>query len=310
MLRRLLSHLNWIARRRSAILGWSILLLLAAYGIVSAADIGLIAFHRSPLPTSLSTGLAFLFAVLHAGWRIGWRRTILLLGVCFGISLLFESVGVTTGVIFGPYHYTDLLGTKFLGLVPLLIPLARFMMIYPALVIAETLLSPTRSSAPPGSPAQSRISAEPGTWSWSRLLASAAVGGLVMTAWDLVMDPMMVQAGNWVWDGPAATRPYFGIPLQNFGGCWLTTFDIFALYFILVKLLKLAASARSARSPLPGLFSSTAFDRQALAAYTITGLTSILAAALIGLGGPALVGLFGMIPWFVGAWVGLRTAAS
>jgi uncharacterized membrane protein len=38
------------------------------------------------------------------------------------------------------YHYTALLGPKFLGLVPYLIPAAWFMMNYPSFVIAERLI--------------------------------------------------------------------------------------------------------------------------------------------------------------------------
>ena len=38
------------------------------------------------------------------------------------------------------YHYTDKLGFKFLGLVPLLIPVAWFMLSYPSFVIADRLI--------------------------------------------------------------------------------------------------------------------------------------------------------------------------
>jgi uncharacterized membrane protein len=68
------------------------------------------------------------------------------------------------------------------------------MMSYPSFVIADWLV--------------------PSTWKrWQRILTVAAVGGLIMTAWDLIMDPIMVAGGNWVWDVKGA---YFGIPLQNF----------------------------------------------------------------------------------------------
>ena len=36
-----------------------------------------------------------------------------------------------------------------------------------------------------------------------------------MTAWDVGMDPMMVAAGNWIWETEGA---YFGVPLQNYWG--------------------------------------------------------------------------------------------
>jgi len=88
----------------------------------------------------LLTLLAFAFALIHARVRLGCPRTLLLFCLNFGISLLYESVGVATGWVYRPYHYTDLLGPRFLGLVPYLIPVAWFMMIYPAQVIAEGLL--------------------------------------------------------------------------------------------------------------------------------------------------------------------------
>jgi putative membrane protein len=61
-------------------------------------------------------------------------------------------------------------------------------------------------------------------------MSVATIGGLVMTAWDPVMDPAMVAGGNWVWDKDGA---YFGIPLQNFWGWWLTILTTFALYLLL-----------------------------------------------------------------------------
>jgi uncharacterized membrane protein len=38
---------------------------------------------------------------------------------------------------------------------------------------------------------------------------------LAMTAWDVVMDPIIVTSDHWVW---AAQGAYYGIPLQNFCG--------------------------------------------------------------------------------------------
>jgi putative membrane protein len=50
-----------------------------------------------------------------------------------------------------------------------------------------------------------------------------------MTAWDLVVDPILsgptVRA--WVWEGGGA---YYGVPLRNFLGWIGTTFTIYLLY--------------------------------------------------------------------------------
>jgi len=281
-----------------------------------------------PFLTPLLTSLAFVFAGLHAFQRAGWKRMLLLLGLCFGISLLFESVGVATGLIYGPYHYTDLLGAKFLGLVPYLIPLAWFMMMYPALVIAETLMGLTESpdqaltlrrSIPGHSEPDSLQETAPVRPDLSRVFGAAALGGLIMTAWDLALDPMMVTIGHWVWDGPASTRPYFGVPLQNYWGWWLTSFVTISLYFLISGRARIwgvhAGGELSSKRETSagqnflitwGYDSRTAFDRLAVFSYLITATANILIALLIGLGGPALAGLFAISPWIFMVWPRLK----
>ena len=220
--------------------------------------------------TPLLTLLAFLFAVLHSLQVLGWKKALLLLAFTFGVSLLFECVGVATGWVYGPYHYTDKLGLKFLGLVPLLIPVAWFMMTYPSYAIARYLIPPTKN-----------------VWLWRALVA--ACGAVVMTAWDLAMDPMMVAGGHWVWDQPGA---FFGIPLQNFWGWWLTIFVTFWLFLTLTRI-----------KPEPVL-AGDPFSRLAIWSYAITGLSSLLADFEFGLDGPALAGIFAMLPWVVMAGMG------
>ena len=168
----------------------SIFIILTAYSI---------AVLRLNLPapfyifvTPVTTLFGFGFALLHASLRWNWRAALTLFVVSFVVSLTFESLGVATGAVYGPYHYTEKLGPKFLGLVPYLIPAAWFMMMYPSLIIAERVI--------------------PWTSGWARGLSVAATGGLVMTAWDVVMDPMMVRGGHWIWE---VNGPYFGVPLQN-----------------------------------------------------------------------------------------------
>jgi putative membrane protein len=146
-----------------------------------------------------------LFAVLHCAQCEGWKRTGLFFVTAAFISYLLEEIGVRTGLIYGPYHYSDLLGPK-LGHVPILIPLAWFMMIYPSWVTARALLRGVDTRPALG------------------IAALALVAAMVMTAWDTVMDPGMAAAGNWVWEQGGA---YFGVPLQNYAGWLLTTFLVY-----------------------------------------------------------------------------------
>ena len=74
------------------------------------------------------------FLIMQVAW--GWRRTLLTLLTIAVITFFVEMVGSKTGWLFGAYHYTDYLQPQ-LGGVPLLIPVAWFMMLPPAWAVAE-----------------------------------------------------------------------------------------------------------------------------------------------------------------------------
>jgi putative membrane protein len=103
---------------------------------------------------------------------------------------------------------------------------------------------------------------------------------------DVVMDPIMSTANYWVWDVQGA---FFGIPLQNYWGWWLTVFTTFVLYLL----------ATRNRSPVKAAGS----DRLAIAAFMITGYGNIINALTGGLAGPALAGFFALTPWALLAWI-------
>lgn len=179
------------------------------------------------LPTLLDLTIALtlttmLFSLLHAAALFGWRSALLFFGLSAVVSWLFEEIGVRTGLVYGAYHYTDLLGPK-LGHVPLLIPLAWFMMIYPSYLIANLLVDGDIR------PRHATI---------LHILGRALVAGLVMTAWDLVIDPgMSAPGGAWVWEQGGA---YFGVPIQNFFGWLLTTVTVYACYGLSQRRMRLS----------------------------------------------------------------------
>ncbi len=159
------------------------------------------------------TMLLVLFSLTHALYALGWRHTLIFFVSSAVISWAYEQVGVATGAIYGPYHYTDVLGLK-LGHVPLLIPLAWFMMIYPSYVIANLIVD----DRPTGSRGSVKHIV------WLSFLSAA-----VMTAWDLIVDPILSGPNfkAWIWEQGG---PYFGIPLQNYIGWMLTTFTVYLVY--------------------------------------------------------------------------------
>jgi len=252
-----------------------LIVLLVLYGINTLYIEVSMVFDQMPVVFSfvLSTFLPFLFAIAHASQRLGWKRMFAMLSLTFAVSLLFESLGVATGWIYGPYHYTDQLGPKFLGLVPLYVPLGWFLMSYPSFVIAGWIVP---------------LDTAPIT---KRILSVAATGALVMTAWDVVLDPVRVQAGQWVWEVEGA---YFGVPLQNYWGWWLTTFITLTVYLLLNR--GTDSSPRSA-----------SFDQLALVSYMLIGLAEVSAALVLGLSGPAMAGFFAMFPWVLWGWMRMHT---
>jgi uncharacterized membrane protein len=192
----------------------SVLLALFAYDAVLRSLLsGLVRLPGLPGGLTVLTSIVAFFSLSHAWYSLGGRLTGIFIALSAAISWAFEQAGVATGQIFGAYHYTDYLGGK-LGHVPLLIPLAWFMMIYPSYVIANLLLSRRATGTPAG---------------LRPLMALAAASAVVMTVWDLVIDPILSgpRVRAWVWE---TGGPYFGIPIQNYLGWLVTTFAVYLAY--------------------------------------------------------------------------------
>ena len=154
-----------------------------------------------PLLASLGvlTHVVVTICMLARAWSL--RQLIRAGGVVLIGAWAIEVVGVHTGLPFGDYMYSAMLQPQ-LGGVPLLIPLAWLMMLPPAWAVAEVIL--------PYQQEESRCQHCPLIW--------AALAGAAFTAWDLFLDPQMVERGLWKWSAPGE---YLGIPLLNFLGWWL-----------------------------------------------------------------------------------------
>jgi uncharacterized membrane protein len=192
------------------------LLLIILCVVLLAAEVGVMGWKVS-LGQLPFVGMTYTFSSLVLVHNItvqGWRRALAFFSITVVVSFLFEYVGATTGIVFGHYVYTDVLGLKILGVVPVVIPLAYYMVIYPSAQMANLLL---RGKVNPRQPSVF----------WS--LYAALLAALIMTAWDLVLDPVMVlNVKAWKWLQPGY---YFaGVPFQNFVGWVITTFTIGSLY--------------------------------------------------------------------------------
>ena len=202
--------------------------------------------------------LGALAALAHATGRIGGRRAAILFAAGTLISLASELIGTSTGLPFGPYSYTTMLGYRIAGLVPFPIPLSWFFMIYCSLAICGRVL-------PVADDARSKL-----IW--------AAAGGLVLAAWDVSMDPAMSFATtHWVWH---VAGPFYGMPWSNWFGWWLTGTIISRVYLAVVP---------------PSMFASRVSPSPfTLVLYAINGVMPIAICARHSLTWAAVLGAIAM----------------
>lgn len=231
-----------------------IALMILALLVVAALDFGPL-FGVDGATDAVATLIAgFAFCLIHGflGW--GWKNMLAFVAITIAISFASEAIGVATGAIFGPYHYTDLLGPKILG-VPPLIQIGYLAVGYSSIVMGRIILS---------------LLAPVKGWA---ILAAAFAGSMIMVAWDVCMDPLQsTSAGDWIWhDGGA----YFGVPLHNYAGWFATVFAFMLVYFIV--------ATRAIERPRPDLEGDPAiFWSLPVVYYVLMGLNVIMTGALGG----------------------------
>ncbi|MEO6528539.1 MAG: carotenoid biosynthesis protein [Gemmatimonadaceae bacterium] len=192
--------------------------------------------------------LGAIAGLVHAASRLGWRTALGLFVAGFGISLASELIGTTTGIPFGPYSYTTQLGYLVGGRVPFNIPTSWFFMLYASLAICGRLLIARDDSAT--------------RWRW------AALAAVVLTAWDVSMDPAMVATTHWLWHLPPAEGAsltqriflsplFYGMPLTNWLGWLLTGLIVARVMLAIVPPSAWAARVSPSRLPL-GLYGANA----------------------------------------------------
>lgn len=153
------------------------------------------------------------FALVHGSMAYGRRGVAVFAASCLGLGSLAELGSLRTGFPFGHYHFTDVMGPKVLGL-PVMLALAYLGIGYASWGVALLILRRA------GRPLRG-----------ADLLAVPLLGGAVMTAWDLAMDPDWSTVYHvWIWhDGGR----FFGVPASNFAGWFLTAtlyYFVFAVY--------------------------------------------------------------------------------
>lgn len=201
------------------------------------------------VPPFLYAGLLVLlgctFSLTH-GYKRYKKGMFVFVGLCLLISNILENLSIQTWFPFGHYYYTDLLGPKLFN-VPLLIGPAYFSTGYLSWTIGNILLDFI----------DKRLSG-------FNLFALPIIASFIMVMWDVVMDPSSSTIGHyWIWQGGGG---FFGVPLTNFLGWFLTVyifFQSFAFY------LKKSSNLNKKEPPKSYWYQATLF-------YLIIGLSFVM----------------------------------
>jgi putative membrane protein len=259
--------------RSFSVILWAIVALYAVTILLRPAGL---------LPDGLNAPLGALlpaaFALLHGSRQYRWRDVLVFAVICLVVSNAFENLSISSGFPFGHYHYSDALGLKLFH-VPLLIGLAYLGMGYLSWTVSRLILDGHQGRA-------------------NRLVPVPVVASFIMVSWDLTLDPVASTIGHsWIWhDGGA----YFGVPVSNFLGWYLTVFvffQLFALYLV-------------RRPPRPAQGEVTAsFWWPAWTMFALSIFRPVLT-ALFHPGGPATVTDPAGVTWSVAALYGTCALAA
>ncbi len=141
--------------------------------------------------------------------RLG-KRGAIFAALAFSVTLAAETSSVLYGIPFGKYYYSDEIPFHFLGLVPLLIPMAWVPLTFAA-------YSTTNEIARAFGILHGKVAAP----------VLAALDGACLVTFDFFAEPMKTNLGLWVW---VDSGPYFGIPISNYIGWFIVTFVVTLLF--------------------------------------------------------------------------------
>jgi uncharacterized membrane protein len=233
---------------RAAASRWILWGLVALFGVLTLVNSALI---PQSIPTSVLVLIPVAFALIHGARRYGWGGILIFVAICLVVSNALENLSILTGFPFGHYHYTDRLGPK-LFLVPLLIGPAYISTGYLAWVLGNVLVGDVRRGA-------SRFT----------LVATPFIAAFAMVAWDVCLDPTLSTILKfWIWEQGGG---YFGVPLTNYLGWYLTVFIFFQLFALYLYVRRPGKTEPETMATLP-----RSYYAQAIVTYGITASVYIL----------------------------------
>jgi putative membrane protein len=222
------------------------------------------------------------------------------MAMCLVVGNASENLSILTGIPFGHYYFTGLMGPSIFH-VPILLGFAYVGMGYLSWTLGRLILGEAR-----------------GPLAGSRVVTVPLAGAFLMVAWDLSMDPVWSTVmHSWIWLQGGA---YFGVPVSNFLGWYLTVYVIYQLFALYLR--RRAIHGYSKGHSLP-----SGYWRMAVLFYGISAAGNLALIPRAGIspvsdptgaqwrvtsivGASALVSIFVMGAFTLLAWLRLSGAGS
>ena len=216
-----------------------------------------------------------------AAHLLGGGAALRLVAIATSFGWAAEQLGSSYGWFFGSYTYTPVLGPR-LGHVPVVIPLMWFALAYVGYVISNLIVwqDPVDAPASPGHDA-----------------ILALLGAMVVTCYDLGVDPYMVYVLK-AWIMAEKDGWWFGETVQGFAGWMIVSF---AILFAFRRLARVRPAAGRAGAVLPTMrhvlvplsVYAGLMVFQVLLGYPVEARTI----ALFAMGFPLLAAFIGLLRW-------------
>jgi putative membrane protein len=171
-----------------------------------------------PTPAAQVVGALGILLALGLAVRMRGLAGAALMGTaCLVITFAIENIGVATGFPFGHYHFNVDRELPYIGAVPLIVGPLYFGIGYYAWSVAGILLDDADLQLDKRNAA----------------VALPIAAAFLTVQWDVVVDPASSTLyGAWSWHQGGG---YFGVPLSNFFGWYLTVWLVFQSYAAMIR---------------------------------------------------------------------------
>ena len=157
--------------------------------------------------------LGYGYFLFHGSIFWGWFNMFIFVLIAIIVSTINEIIGSKYGLIFGGEYRYDSKSTPgpMIYNIPLIIPIVWSGLIYMGLNYSSFINNAMITVV-----------------SFQKVIPLIILAGFLLVVLDMVLDPIAVDENRWSWVNPGT---YYGVPLLNFFGWFLTVTMILFIFF-------------------------------------------------------------------------------